>query len=85
MQKHTRIAFNAYLGQQAKINEVDSATVTYTVAATPAQKLEKAIRNPAHSLRKSTSSGSMSLKAKPSCLGSMAQPPGAPRPTLPPE
>ena len=44
MQKHTRIAFNAYLGQQAKINEVDSATVTYTVAATPAQKLEKRSR-----------------------------------------
>lgn len=44
MQKHTRIAFNGYLATQAKINEVESATVTYTVAPTPAQKLEKAIQ-----------------------------------------
>ncbi len=44
MQKNTRIAFNGYLATQAKINEVESATVTYTVAPTPAQKLEKAIQ-----------------------------------------
>lgn len=44
MQKHTRIAFNGYMANQAKINEVESATVTFTVAPTPAQKLEKAIQ-----------------------------------------
>ena len=44
MQKHTRIAFNGYMANQAKINEVDSATETFTVAPTPAQKLEKAIQ-----------------------------------------
>lgn len=44
MQKNTRIAFNGYMANQAKINEVDSATVTFTVAPTPAQKLEKAIQ-----------------------------------------
>ena len=52
MQKHTRIAFNAYLGQQAKINEVDSATVTFTVAPTPAQKLETAIQHSNSFLKK---------------------------------
>lgn len=44
MQKETRIAFNAYLGQQAKINDVSSAAESFTVAATPAQKLETAIQ-----------------------------------------
>ncbi|MFI7864472.1 phage major capsid protein, P2 family [Ectopseudomonas khazarica] len=44
MQKHTRIAFNGYMANQAKINEVESATETFTVAPTPAQKLEKAIQ-----------------------------------------
>lgn len=44
MQKQTRIAFNGYMANQAKINEVESATVTFTVAPTPAQKLEKAIQ-----------------------------------------
>nr|WP_059392460.1 phage major capsid protein, P2 family [Pseudomonas toyotomiensis] len=44
MQKHTRIAFNGYMANQAKINEVESAAVTFNVAPTPAQKLEKAIQ-----------------------------------------
>ncbi|WP_287031340.1 phage major capsid protein, P2 family [Pseudomonas sp. UBA6310] len=44
MQKNTRIAFNGYLANQAKINDVGSATETFTVAATPAQKLETAIQ-----------------------------------------
>lgn len=44
MQKHTRIAFNAYMANQAKINEVEEVTATFTVAPTPAQKLEKAIQ-----------------------------------------
>ncbi|WP_192980898.1 phage major capsid protein, P2 family [Pseudomonas sp. EggHat1] len=44
MQKHTRIAFNGYMANQAKINEVESAAVTFNVAPTPAQRLEKAIQ-----------------------------------------
>jgi P2 family phage major capsid protein len=44
MQTYTRTAFNGYLANQAKINGVDTATVSFTVAPTPAQKLEKAIQ-----------------------------------------
>lgn len=44
MQKATRLAYNGYLAQQAKINDVDSATESFTVAPTPAQKLETAIQ-----------------------------------------
>lgn len=52
MQKETRIAFNGYLAQQAKINDVESATVSFTVAPTPAQKLETAIQESAGFLKK---------------------------------
>lgn len=52
MQKETRIAFNAYLGQQAKINDVASAAETFTVAPVPAQKLEKAIQESSGFLKK---------------------------------
>lgn len=52
MLKETRIAYNAYLAQQAKINEVESATETFTVAPTPAQKLETAIQQSAAFLTK---------------------------------
>lgn len=44
MRKETRIAFNGYMAQQAKINGVDSAAEKFTVAPTPQQKLEKAIQ-----------------------------------------
>lgn len=44
MRKETRIAFNGYMAQQAKINGVDSASEKFTVAATPAQKLDSAIQ-----------------------------------------
>ncbi|MCP1651789.1 phage major capsid protein, P2 family [Pseudomonas nitroreducens] len=44
MRQETRIAFNGYLAQQAKINGVDSVAVKYTVAPTPAQKLDSAIQ-----------------------------------------
>ncbi|WP_110970791.1 phage major capsid protein, P2 family [Pseudomonas huaxiensis] len=52
MQKATRIAFNGYLTQQAKINDVTSATETFTVAPTPVQKLEKAIQESSGFLKK---------------------------------
>lgn len=44
MRQETRLAFNGYLAQQSKINGVESVTVTYTVAPTPAQKLDSAIQ-----------------------------------------
>lgn len=44
MRKETRIAFNGYMAQQAKINGVDSAAEKFTVAPNPQQKLEKAIQ-----------------------------------------
>lgn len=52
MQKTTRIAFNGYLAQQAKINDVTSVAETYTVAPTPAQKLETAIQHSSAFLKK---------------------------------
>lgn len=52
MQKHTRLAFNGYMANQAKINEVDSATEAFTVAPTPAQKLETAIQESNSFLKK---------------------------------
>lgn len=52
MQKSTRIAFNGYLAQQAKINDVTSATETFTVAPTPTQKLETAIQQSSGFLKK---------------------------------
>lgn len=52
MQKATRIAFNGYLANQAKINDVDSVTETYTVAPNPAQKLETAIQESSAFLKK---------------------------------
>lgn len=52
MQKQTRIAFNGYLAQQAKINDVTTATETFTVAPTPAQKLETAIQQSSAFLKK---------------------------------
>lgn len=52
MQKATRIAFNGYLANQAKINDVGSVTETYTVAPTPAQKLETAIQESSGFLKK---------------------------------
>ncbi|MFG0460812.1 phage major capsid protein, P2 family [Pseudomonas sp. yb_1] len=52
MQKATRIAFNSYLANQAKINDVSSVTETYTVAPTPAQKLETAIQESSGFLKK---------------------------------
>ena len=44
MRKETRIAFNGYMAQQAKINGVESAAEKFTVAPMPQQKLEKAIQ-----------------------------------------
>ncbi len=44
MRQETRLAFNGYLAQRSKINGVESVTVTYTVAPTPAQKLDSAIQ-----------------------------------------
>lgn len=52
MQKATRIAFNGYLTNQAKINDVSSVTETYTVAPNPAQKLETAIQESSAFLKK---------------------------------
>ncbi|WP_153785692.1 phage major capsid protein, P2 family [Pseudomonas sp. EMN2] len=52
MQKATRIAFNGYLANQAKINDVESVTETYTVAPNPAQKLETAIQESSEFLKK---------------------------------
>ncbi|MBR7520390.1 phage major capsid protein, P2 family [Pseudomonas juntendi] len=52
MQKATRIAFNGYLANQAKINDVGSVTETYTVAPNPAQKLETAIQESSAFLKK---------------------------------
>lgn len=52
MRKETRIAFNGYLAQQAKINDVASATEKFTVAATPHQKLESAIQESNDFLKK---------------------------------
>ncbi|WP_070415262.1 phage major capsid protein, P2 family [Pseudomonas lundensis] len=52
MQKQTRLAYNGYLAQQAKINDVDSATEAYTVAPAPAQKLESAIQESSAFLKK---------------------------------
>ncbi|HEJ6164787.1 TPA: phage major capsid protein, P2 family [Pseudomonas aeruginosa] len=44
MRQETRIVFNGYMAQQAKINGVESVAVKYTVAPTPAQKLDSAIQ-----------------------------------------
>ncbi|WP_054888435.1 phage major capsid protein, P2 family [Pseudomonas sp. NBRC 111118] len=52
MQKETRIAYNGYLANQAKINDVVSVTETYTVAPNPAQKLETAIQESSAFLKK---------------------------------
>lgn len=52
MQKATRIAFNGYLANQAKINDVGSVTESYTVAPKPAQKLETAIQESSAFLKK---------------------------------
>jgi P2 family phage major capsid protein len=52
MRKETRIAFNGYLSQQAKINGVDSVEVKFTVAPTPQQKLESAIQESSGFLKK---------------------------------
>lgn len=52
MRKETRIAFNGYLSQQAKINGVDSVEVKFTVAPTPQQKLETAIQESSGFLKK---------------------------------
>jgi len=43
MRNDTRKKFNHYMGEVARINEVDSAAVQFTVAPTPAQKLEEKI------------------------------------------
>lgn len=52
MRKETRIAFNGYLSQQAKINSVDSVEVKFTVAPAPQQKLETAIQESSSFLKK---------------------------------
>ncbi|SFQ38417.1 phage major capsid protein, P2 family [Pseudomonas sp. NFPP07] len=52
MQKETRVAFNAYLSQQARINDVASAAETFTVAPSPSQKLETAIQESSAFLKK---------------------------------
>lgn len=52
MRKETRIAFNGYLAQQAKINSVDSVEVKFTVAPAPQQKLETAIQESSGFLKK---------------------------------
>lgn len=44
MRNDTRKKFNHYMGEVARINEVDSAAVQFTVAPTPAQKLEEKIQ-----------------------------------------
>jgi len=44
MRNDTRKKFNHYMGEVARINEVDSAAVHFTVAPTPAQKLEEKIQ-----------------------------------------
>lgn len=52
MRQETRLAFTGYLAQQAKINGVDSVAVKYTVAPTPAQKLDSAIQESSAFLKK---------------------------------
>ncbi|MHA3078823.1 phage major capsid protein, P2 family [Acinetobacter sp. ANC 5502] len=44
MRNDTRKKFNHYMGEVARINEVDNAAVQFTVAPTPAQKLEEKIQ-----------------------------------------
>lgn len=44
MRNDTRKKFNHYMGEVARINEIDNAAVQFTVAPTPAQKLEEKIQ-----------------------------------------